>query len=120
MKEKKVLSEHGGFEISEDDKSYMRTCNAVVSTCAFGGGDDLYQPIGMTEASLRKVCYVAFWDEITRSTQEAEGKSIGADHMIGHWHVIVVRNLPFSDQRLNRKIPKMLRHCLFLQARYSI
>lgn len=33
----------------------MRTCEAVVSTCAFGGGDDLYQPIGMTEASLRRV-----------------------------------------------------------------
>lgn len=48
-------SERGGFEISDEDKSYMRTCKAVVSTCAFGGGDDLHQPIGMTEASLRKV-----------------------------------------------------------------
>jgi len=28
-----------------------------VSTCAFGGGDDLYQPIGMSESSLRKVIY---------------------------------------------------------------
>lgn len=33
----------------------MDACEVVVSTCAFGGGDDLYQPIGMTEASLRKV-----------------------------------------------------------------
>ena len=48
-------SDHGGFKISEDDKSYMETCKAVVSTCAFGGGDYLYQPIGMTEASLEKV-----------------------------------------------------------------
>lgn len=48
-------SEKGGFKISEDDRNYMRTCKAVVSTCAFGGGDDLYQPIGMTEASIYKV-----------------------------------------------------------------
>ena len=33
----------------------MLGCKVVVSTCAFGGGDDLYQPIGMSQASLRKV-----------------------------------------------------------------
>lgn len=46
---------NGGFRISDDDKIYMKTCQAVVSTCAFGGGDDIYQPIGMTAASLDKV-----------------------------------------------------------------
>ncbi|KAJ8466828.1 hypothetical protein OPV22_029380 [Ensete ventricosum] len=113
-------SENGGFKISDDDRSYMGTCKVVVSTCAFGGGDDLYQPIGMTEASLEKVCYVAFWDEITRATQEKEGKVIGEDHMIDNWHVVVVKDLPFSDQRLNGKIPKMLSHRLFPEARFSI
>lgn len=48
-------SEIGGFRISDEDKSYMKTCEVVVSTCAFGGGDDLYQPIGMSETSLQKV-----------------------------------------------------------------
>lgn len=47
--------EKGGFQISDEDKNYMRKCKAVVSTCAFGGGDDLYQPIGMTDTSLRNV-----------------------------------------------------------------
>ncbi|TYI56396.1 hypothetical protein E1A91_D11G207100v1 [Gossypium mustelinum] len=51
-------SENGGFKISDEDKSYMQSCKVAVSTCAFGGGDDLYQPIGMSEASLKKVCYV--------------------------------------------------------------
>lgn len=52
-------SENGGFRISDEDRSYMDACKAVVSTCAFGGGDDLYQPIGMSETSLQKVvhCY---------------------------------------------------------------
>ncbi|OAY78845.1 hypothetical protein ACMD2_08162, partial [Ananas comosus] len=51
-------SDNGGFKISDEDKNYMKTCNAV--------------------------------------------------------------DLPFSDQRLNGKIPKMLSHRLFRKARYSI
>lgn len=113
-------SENGGFKISDEDRTYMQTCKVVVSTCAFGGGDDLYQPIGMSETSLQKVCYVAFWDEITRTTQELQGNRIGENHFIGIWRIVVVRDLPFTDQRLNGKIPKMLGHRLFPQARYSI
>ena len=48
-------SDNGGFKISNEDKNYMERCEVVVSTCAFGGGDDLYQPIGMSGASVRKV-----------------------------------------------------------------
>nr|DAD20873.1 TPA_asm: hypothetical protein HUJ06_022336 [Nelumbo nucifera] len=113
-------SEKGGFKISDDDNNYMQACKIVVSTCAFGGGDDLYQPIGMSDVSLRKVCYVAFWDEITRAAQEAAGRRISENNMIGKWRIVVVRDLPFTDQRLNSKIPKMLGHRLFPQARYSI
>ncbi|XP_040996664.1 probable hexosyltransferase MUCI70 [Juglans microcarpa x Juglans regia] len=113
-------SDNGGFKISNEDKEYMQTCRAVVSTCAFGGGDDLYQPIGMSEASFRKVCYVAFWDEITLSAQESVENRIGENGFIGKWRVVVVRELPFADQRLNGKIPKMLGHRLFPRAKYSI
>ncbi|CAA0813317.1 Protein of unknown function (DUF616 [Striga hermonthica] len=112
--------ERGGFRISDEDKRYMETCKVVVSTCAFGGGDDLYQPIGMSETSLSKVCYVAFWDEITLATQEADGNKVDDSHFIGQWRIIIVRDLPFSDQRLNGKIPKMLPHRLFPNSRYSI
>lgn len=59
-------SENGGFQISKDDKEYMQTCKVVVSTCAFGGGDDLYQPIGMTEASLMKVLINVIIDYLRR------------------------------------------------------
>ncbi|KAK9010622.1 hypothetical protein V6N11_043502 [Hibiscus sabdariffa] len=114
------FSEIGGFEISDRDKSFMQTCKIVVSTCAFGGGDDLYQPIGMTEPSLKKVCYVAFWDEITLAVQESLGNKIGEDGLNGKWRIVIVRNLPFVDQRLNGKIPKMLPHRLFPHAKYSI
>jgi hypothetical protein len=59
---------------------------------------------------VKQVCYVAFWDEVTLSTQEAEGKMIGENGMIGRWHIIVVKGLPFVDQRLNGKIPKVMMH----------
>ncbi|KQK13003.1 uncharacterized protein LOC100839040 [Brachypodium distachyon] len=113
-------SENGGFRISDVDKDYMRSCRVVVATCAFGGGDDLHQPIGMTDVSVRKVCYVAFWDEVTRLAQQEEGNKIGENLMIGHWRIILVRDLPFMDQRLNGKIPKLISHRLFPMARYSI
>ncbi|KAH0759202.1 hypothetical protein KY290_022695 [Solanum tuberosum] len=113
-------SNKGGFRISVEDRSYMESCKAVVSTCAFGGGDDLYQPIGMSESSLKKVCFVAFWDEITLASQEADGHKVGDDRYIGKWRIILVKNLPFTDQRLNGKIPKMLAHRLFPNSRYSI
>ncbi|KAK6118903.1 hypothetical protein DH2020_047356 [Rehmannia glutinosa] len=66
------------------------------------------------------VCYVAFWDDITLSTQEAQGNKVDDSHFIGKWRIIIVRDLPFRDQRLNGKIPKMLPHRLFPNARYSI
>ncbi|KAJ0261831.1 hypothetical protein HA466_0048720 [Hirschfeldia incana] len=113
-------NENGGFRIEDEDKRFMRTCQVVVSTCAFGGGDNLYQPIGMSKASTQKVCYVAFWDDVTLETQEAEGHKIGESGYIGKWRVVVVKDLPFRDQRLNGKIPKMLAHRLFPEAKYSI
>ncbi|KAF5792445.1 hypothetical protein HanRHA438_Chr09g0418061 [Helianthus annuus] len=113
-------SEDGGFTISDEDKSYMQTCKSVVSTCAFGGGDNLYQPIGMSDTSLQKVCYVAFWDEVTLATQKEQGHLFNEDRFIGKWRIVIVKNLPFRDQRLNGKIPKMLAHRLFPNARYSI
>jgi hypothetical protein len=54
-----------------------------------------------------QVCYVAFWDEITLSAQESAGHRIGEDGFIGKWRIVVVQELPFTDQRLNGKIPKV-------------
>lgn len=54
------FNENGGFRISDKDKEFMKTCQVVVSTCAFGGGDNLYEPIGMSKASTQKVGYSDF------------------------------------------------------------
>uniref|UniRef100_A0A1J3D3P7 TOD1/MUCI70 glycosyltransferase-like domain-containing protein n=1 Tax=Noccaea caerulescens TaxID=107243 RepID=A0A1J3D3P7_NOCCA len=114
------FNENGGFRISDEDNKFMQTCQVVVSTCAFGGGDNLFEPIGMSKASSQKVCYVAFWDEVTLAAQEEEGHKIGENGYIGKWRIVIVKDLPFMDQRLNGKIPKMLSHRLFPNAKYSI
>lgn len=135
------FNENGGFRISDEDNKFMQTCQVVVSTCAFGGGDNLYEPIGMSKASSQKVghsdfalelfilhimslcallneslwmqvCYVAFWDEVTLAAQEEEGHKIGENGYIGKWRIVIVKDLPFMDQRLNGKIPKVLFHLL--------
>eukprot|EP00850_Spirogloea_muscicola_P014483 SM000104S09353 [mRNA] locus=s104:284158:285612:- [translate_table: standard] len=113
--------ERTGFDLDPRDRAYMKRCAVVVATCTFGGGDDLYQPIGMTNASLAKTCYVALWDEVTLAAQAERGNVPDtATGKVGHWRVVVVRNLPFVDQRRNGKIPKMLSHRLFPAARFSI
>lgn len=55
-----------------------------------------------------QVCYVAFWDEVTLAAQETEGRKISENGYIGKWRIVVVKDLPFTDQRLNGKIPKVL------------
>ena len=60
------------------------------------------------------VCYVAFWDRITLEAQAEKGRKIGGDKKIGHWRIVVVGNLPFTDQRLNGKIPKVMQHVKIL------
>lgn len=109
-----------GFDIDPIDTAFMEACRVVVITCTFGGGDNLYQPIGFVNATASKVCYVAFWDDVTKQTQEEAGNRLGPDRKIGLWRVVLVRNLPFADQRKNGKIPKMLGHRLFPNAQFSI
>ncbi|CAF1947439.1 unnamed protein product [Brassica oleracea var. botrytis] len=69
----------GNQTFAERESSFQvnTCCQIVVSACAFGGGDNLDQPIGMSKASTQKVCYVSFWDDVTLATQEAEGHNSG-------------------------------------------
>ena len=44
-----------GFDISAEDRSFLNKCQVAVGTCLFGGADDLAQPIGQYESSLKRV-----------------------------------------------------------------
>ncbi|CAI5494947.1 unnamed protein product [Closterium sp. Naga37s-1] len=110
-----------GFTVAEADQRWLKRCQVAVVTAIFGGGDILVQPIGMTQESLQKVCYVAFWDEVTAAAQAEAGVVPDAGTMrVGLWRIVIVKDLPFVDQRRNGKIPKILSHRLFPRARFSI
>lgn len=61
----------------------------------------------LTCLMISQVCYVAFWDKITLEAQALKGRVLDSNKKIGHWRIVMVENLPFTDQRLNGKIPKV-------------
>ncbi|KAJ4819078.1 transmembrane protein (DUF616) [Rhynchospora pubera] len=111
-----------GFDISQEDLKYMRSCHIAVSSCIFGNSDRLRSPFGktITRLSKKSVCFAMFLDEVTLQTLLSEGQLMDSMGFMGLWKVIVVKNLPFNDMRRVGKVPKFLAHRLFPSARYSI
>ena len=55
-----------------------------------------------------QVCHVAFWDDVTLASFELQGVVPDPEsRRVGLWRIVVVKNLPFEDQRRNGKIPKV-------------
>lgn len=111
-----------GFDLSEDDASYISRCHIAVSSCIFGNSDRLRTPANkmITRLSRKNVCFVMFVDEVTMQTLTSEGHMVDTMGFIGLWKIVVVKNLPYDDMRRVGKIPKFLSHRLFPSARYSI
>lgn len=111
-----------GFDLAEDDAMYVSTCHIAVISCIFGNSDRLRSPMGKTVSrySRKNVCFVMFVDDITLQTLTSEGHMPDRMGYIGIWRIVVVKNLPYTDMRRVGKIPKLLAHRLFQNARYSI
>ncbi|KAK9001231.1 hypothetical protein V6N11_083019 [Hibiscus sabdariffa] len=109
---------HGtGFDMEDDDVLEMEQClGIVVASAIFGDFDIMQQPKNISEYSKRTVCFYMFVDEET----QAGLKTKYENKKIGVWRIILVRNLPYTDSRRNGKIPKLLLHRLFPNARFSI
>ncbi|KVH88269.1 Protein of unknown function DUF616 [Cynara cardunculus var. scolymus] len=70
--------------------------------------------------SRKNVCFVMFVDDVTLQTLSSEGHMPDRMGYIGIWRIVNVKNLPYTDMRRVGKIPKLLAHRLFRNARYSI
>ncbi|WCJ27042.1 hypothetical protein M5689_008817 [Euphorbia peplus] len=109
-----------GFDMDEIDLDAMEQCRGVVVASAiFGAFDVIQQPSNISEYSKQSVCFFMFVDE---ETEEYLKKNSGLDgnRKVGIWRVVVVHNLPYKDGRRNGKVPKLLSHRMFPNARYSI
>ncbi|KAL9382490.1 hypothetical protein Peur_025525 [Populus x canadensis] len=111
-----------GFDLAEDDASYISRCHIAVISCIFGNSDRLRSPVHkmVTRLSRKNVCFVMFMDEVTFQTLSSEGHIPDTAGFIGLWKIVVVKNLPYNDMRRVGKVPKLLPHRLFPSARYSI
>ncbi|CAH9141689.1 unnamed protein product [Cuscuta epithymum] len=112
---------HGtGFNIDDSDLDEMETCQGVVVASAiFGAFDVIHQPANISEYAKSNVCFYMFVDEETK-TFLRNSRDLDSSGKIGLWRIVVVHNLPYSDSRRNGKVPKLLLHRLFPNARYSM
>ncbi|KAJ0037983.1 hypothetical protein Pint_22739 [Pistacia integerrima] len=110
------------FDLDEKDRTYINTCEVVVSSCIFGSSDFLRRPTSrmISEFSKKNVCFVMFVDEQTLLTLSSEGNIPDDEGHIGLWRIVVVKNLPYKGMRKTGKVPKLLPHRLFPSSTYSI
>ncbi|KAK6917565.1 Protein of unknown function DUF616, partial [Dillenia turbinata] len=107
-----------GFNIDESDLLEMEQCReVVVASAIFGNYDVIQQPKNISDAAKKNACFFMFLDEET----EAYVKNTtmrDSTNRIGLWRIVSVRNLPYTDARRNGKVPKLLLHRLFPNARH--
>ncbi|XWS18397.1 hypothetical protein CRYUN_Cryun32bG0040100 [Craigia yunnanensis] len=112
---------HGtGFDIDDNDLLEMEQCHGVVVASAiFGAFDIIQRPTNISKYSKQTVCFYMIVDEETEADLKTKG-SLDESKKIGVWKIVVVHNLPYTDGRRNTKIPKLLSHRLFPNARFSL
>ncbi|KAF5729084.1 F3H9.11 protein isoform 1 [Tripterygium wilfordii] len=109
-----------GFDMDDSDLLEMEQCRGVVVASAiFGAFDLIQQPSNISEYSKKNVCFFMFVDEVTEAYLK-NNSGLDSYTRVGPWRVVVVHNLPYTDGRRNGKIPKLLVHRMFPNARYSL
>ncbi|XP_031248707.1 uncharacterized protein LOC116106480 isoform X2 [Pistacia vera] len=109
-----------GYDLDEEDLLDMEQCRGVVVISAiFGAFDDVNQPSNISEYSRKTVCFFMFVDEETEAYLKANS-GLDSSKMMGIWRIVVIHNIPYMDARRTGKIPKLLPHRLFPNARFSL
>ncbi|CAI0468694.1 unnamed protein product [Linum tenue] len=109
-----------GYDIDEVDLDAMDQCRGVVVMSAiFAAFDNIQQPSNISEYSKRTVCFFMFVDDETEAYLQNSGQ-LGESRKVGVWRIVLIHNPPYTDGRRTGKIPKLLAHRLFPNARYSI
>eukprot|EP00850_Spirogloea_muscicola_P019207 SM000186S04125 [mRNA] locus=s186:6288:10670:- [translate_table: standard] len=111
-----------GFELAPADRLYMARCSVVVSSAVFGNWDRVKSPSldKMSAASRRHVCFVMFVDQESLLGFAADNLQVDDRGRVGLWRIVLVKSMPYNDPRRTGKVPKLLPHRLFPNARYSI
>ncbi|KAI9385324.1 hypothetical protein POPTR_011G053000v4 [Populus trichocarpa] len=109
-----------GFDMDKIDLDAMEQCHGVVVASAiFGAFDDIQQPRNISEYSKNTICFFMFVDEETEAYLK-NNSGLNDSRKVGIWRIVVVHNLPYTDGRRNGKVPKLLSHRMFPNARFSL
>lgn len=109
-----------GYDMDEEDLHDMEQCHGVVVASAiFGNFDEINQPRNISDYSRETVCFYMFIDEETEAYLKSTGK-LDSSKKIGIWRTVVIHNPPYKDARRTGKIPKLLVHRMFPNARFSL
>ncbi|KAJ6728581.1 ALKALINE CERAMIDASE-RELATED [Salix koriyanagi] len=109
-----------GFDMDKIDLDAMEQCHGVVVASAiFGAFDDIQQPHNVSEYSKNTICFFMFVDEETEAYLK-NNSGLNDRRKVGLWRIVVVHNLPYRDGRRNGKVPKLLLHRMFPNARFSL
>ncbi|GAV88363.1 DUF616 domain-containing protein [Cephalotus follicularis] len=109
-----------GFDIDEVDLMELeKPYPVIVASGIFGNYDVVQQPKNIHEYTKKTVPFFMFIDEETEAYLK-KSNVLDDSKRIGLWRIIVIRNLPYTDPRLNGKIPKLLLHRICPHIGYSI
>ncbi|CAH8263658.1 unnamed protein product [Arabidopsis lyrata] len=92
---------NGGFRILDKDKRFMQTCEVVVSTCAFGGGDKIFMNLlECLRHQVKRFAMLRFGMKLLLQHKKQRGHKINENDHTGKWRIVIVKDMPFTDQRL--------------------
>jgi len=105
------------------DVKYVKKCRFVVASGIFDGYDTPHQPSNISARSQKLFCFLLVVDEKSLNFIK-QNASIWEDSeggkWVGIWRLVTLHNPPYDEPRRNGKVPKIITHRLFPQARYSI
>ncbi|XP_020243621.1 uncharacterized protein LOC109821869 isoform X2 [Asparagus officinalis] len=129
FKLKKTMKVHCGFmkngggDMDAIDVKYVKKCRFIVASGIFDGYDLPRQPSNISARSQKLFCFLMVVDEeslnfIKENVTITENSDGGK--WVGSWRLVTLKNPPYDEPRRNGKVPKIITHRLFPQARYSI
>ncbi|XP_073139225.1 probable hexosyltransferase MUCI70 [Henckelia pumila] len=113
----------GGAEMASKDVHYVKKCKFVVATGIFDAYDTPHQPSNISNRSKSLFCFLMVVDEVSLDFIKKNvtlREDTDGGQWVGIWRLILLKQKPYDEPRRNGKVPKILTHRLFPQARYSI
>ncbi|XP_075511309.1 putative hexosyltransferase MUCI70 [Primulina tabacum] len=113
----------GGAEMASSDIKYVKKCKFVVATGIFDAYDTPHQPSNISQRSQGLFCFLMVVDEVSLDFIKENvtvKEDIDGGLWVGVWRLILLKNQPYDEPRRNGKVPKILTHRLFPEARYSV